>query len=88
MALSHLGADRPRGSAYGGIDVYSDGGYSFHSKDAWLDLKKWIVWGNNPVTGQGPTGTMSADRFHYDRGAHLLTLLGNVHMTFIGKKKT
>jgi lipopolysaccharide export system protein LptC len=72
----------------GGIDVYSDGGYSFHSQDAWLDLKKWIVWGNNPVTGQGPTGTMSADRFHYDRGAHQLTLLGNVHMTLMGKKKT
>jgi len=71
-----------------GIDVYTDSGYSFHSKAAWLDLKKWIVWGNNPVTGQGPMGTVKADRFHYDRGAHELTLDGNVHMTIVGKKKT
>lgn len=71
----------------GGIDVYSDSGYSFHSEAAWLDLKKWIVWGDNPVTGQGPMGTVKADRFHYDRGAHQLTLEGEVHMTIIGKKK-
>jgi lipopolysaccharide export system protein LptC len=71
----------------GGIDVYSDSGYVFHSQNASLDLKKWVVWGNNPVTGQGPTGTMRADRFHYDRGAHQLTLVGNVHMTVIGNKK-
>jgi lipopolysaccharide export system protein LptC len=71
----------------GGIDVYSDSGYSFHSQAAWVDLKKWIVWGNNPVTGQGPAGTMRADRFHYDRNADQLTLDGHVFMTIIGKKK-
>jgi len=71
----------------GGIDVYSDTGYTFHSQAAWLDLKKGVVWGNNPVTGQGPMGTMSANRFHYDRGAHQLTLDGDVHMMIIGKKK-
>lgn len=71
----------------GGIDVYSDSGYTFHSEAAWVDLKKWIVWGNNPVTGQGPTGTMRADRFHYDRNADRLTLDGHVFMTIIGKKK-
>jgi lipopolysaccharide export system protein LptC len=71
----------------GGIDVYSDAGYTFHSQAAWLDLKKWIVWGDHPVTGQGPLGTMSADRFHYDRGTHQLTLDGDVHMMIIGKKK-
>jgi len=71
----------------GGIDVYSDSGYSFHSEAAWLDLKKWIVWGDHPVTGQGPMGTMRADRFHYDRGTHQLTLDGDVHMMIIGKKK-
>ncbi len=72
----------------GGIDVYSDSGYSFHTKAAWLDLKKGIVWGNDTVTGQGPMGTLKADRFHYDRGMHQLTLNGNVHMTLVGKKKT
>jgi len=71
----------------GGIDVYSDSGYAFHSQTASLDLKKWVVQGHNPVTGQGPMGTMRADGFHYDRGAHQLTLDGHVHMTLIGNKK-
>lgn len=70
-----------------GIDVYSDSGYTFHTSAAWLDLKKWIIWGNNTVTGQGPMGTVKADRFHYDRGSHQLTLDGHVYMTIIGKKK-
>ena len=70
----------------GGIDVYSDSGYTFHSQAAWVDLKKSVVWSNNPVSGQGPMGTVKADRFHYDRGAHQLTLEGDVHMTIEGKK--
>jgi lipopolysaccharide export system protein LptC len=69
----------------GGIDVYSDSGYAFHSATAMLDLDKWIIWGNSTVTGQGPMGTMRADRFHYDRDAHQLTLDGHVHMTIIGR---
>src|ERR1700753_1236147 len=54
----------------GGIDVFSDSGYTLHSQSASLDLNKWIVHGHNEVTGQGPMGTMRADRFHYDRGSH------------------
>ena len=71
----------------GGIDVYSDSGYVFHSQTASLDLKKWIVHGHDPVTGQGPMGTLSADEFHYDRGTHQLTLDGHVHMTVVGNRK-
>lgn len=71
----------------GGIDVYSDSGYSFHTASASLDLGKWIITGNSIVRGQGPMGTMRADRFHYDRGAHQLTLDGDVHMIIIGKRK-
>ena|ERR1700761_3735889 len=71
----------------GGIDVYSDSGYTLHSKAASLDLNKWIVHGHNEVTGQGPMGTMRADQFHYDRGSHQLALDGHVRMTLIGNKK-
>jgi len=71
----------------GGIDVFSDSGYMLHSKSASLDLNKWIVHGREPVSGQGPMGTMRADRFQYDRDSHQLSLDGNVHMTLIGKKK-
>jgi lipopolysaccharide export system protein LptC len=71
----------------GGIDIFTDAGYTLHSKAASLDLNKWIVHGHNEVTGQGPLGTMRADNFHYDRGAHQLALDGHVHMTLIGKSK-
>ena len=71
----------------GGIDVYSDSGYALHSQRASVDLNKWTVQGNSEVTGQGPMGTMRADRFHYDHEVHQLTLDGHVHMTVIANKK-
>jgi lipopolysaccharide export system protein LptC len=71
----------------GGIDVFSDSGYTLHSQAASLDLNKWTVHGHSEVTGQGPLGTMRADQFHYDRDSHRLTLDGHVNMTLIGKKK-
>jgi len=71
----------------GGIDVFSDSGYTLHSQSALMDLNKWIVDGHSEVTGQGPMGTMRADRFHYDRDSHQLTLDGHVKMTLIGNKK-
>ena len=71
----------------GGIDVFSDSGYALHSRSAHIDLVKWIVQGDSQVTGQGPMGTMRADRFHYDHGRHRLTLDGHVQMTLIANKK-
>jgi lipopolysaccharide export system protein LptC len=71
----------------GGIDVFTDTGYTLHSKAASLDLNKWIVHGHNEVTGQGPMGTMRADSFHYDRASHQLALDGNVRMTLVGHHK-
>lgn len=71
----------------GGIDVFSDAGYALHSQAASVDLNKGVVHGHSEVTGQGPMGTMRADRFHYDRDSHQLTLDGHVKMTLIGNKK-
>ena len=63
-----------------GIAVYADTGYELHSQSASVDLKRGIVHGHNEIHGQGPSGTMRADQFHYDRAAGLLTLQGHVHM--------
>lgn len=71
----------------GGIDVYSDSGYSLHSQSATMDLNNWVVNGRHEVTGQGPMGTFRADSFHYDRRTHQLTLDGHVRMTLIGVRK-
>ncbi len=71
----------------GGINVFSDSGYALHSRAASLNLSKWIMDGRTEVTGQGPMGTMRADRFHFDRASQQLTLDGHVQMSLIGNKK-
>jgi lipopolysaccharide export system protein LptC len=62
----------------GGIDVFTDTGYALHTDHAGVDLKHNIVTGDSEVSGQGPLGTMRADRFRYDHLAGRLTLLGHV----------
>ena len=70
----------------GGINVFSDQGYELHTASAFVDINKGVVHGNEEVTGQGPSGSLRADRFQIDRDNKLLTLMGNVRMTVIGKK--
>lgn len=71
----------------GGIDMFADNGYTLHTASAGVDLKSNIVTGNQPITGEGPLGTMRADHFRFDRASGLLTLEGNVHITMTGKLK-
>jgi lipopolysaccharide export system protein LptC len=71
----------------GGIDVFSDSGYTLHTASASMDLKQSLVHGHNAVTGQGPDGDFRADEFHADRESGLLTLSGHVQMTLTGTKK-
>jgi lipopolysaccharide export system protein LptC len=71
----------------GGIEVFSDGGYQLRTASASVDLKSNVVTGNQEVSGQGPRGTMRADRFHFDRAAGRLTLEGHVRTTITGTGK-
>ena len=71
----------------GGIDVYTATGYELHSNSASANLKQSVIHGHEPVTGQGPEGTLRADEFHADRVANILTLHGHVHMMLTGTKK-
>lgn len=71
----------------GGIDLFTDTGYELHSRSASMNLKQNEVHGHEPVTGRGPEGTFRADKFHADRTTNLLTLTGNVRMTFHGTSK-
>jgi lipopolysaccharide export system protein LptC len=59
-----------------GIDVFTD-----------ANLKQSVIHGHEPVTGQGPDGTLRADQFHADRTTNILTLSGHVRMTLIGARK-
>src|SRR6202012_6292122 len=70
-----------------GIDVFTHAGYEPHSHSASANLKQSVIHGHEPVTGQGPDGTLRADEFHADRATDILTLSGHVHMTLYGAKK-
>ena len=71
---------------YGGIDVFTAAGYELHSASASANMKQSVIHGHEPVTGQGPSGTLRADEFHADRATDILTLSGHVHMTLYGNK--
>src|SRR4051812_17393681 len=71
----------------GGIDVFTATGYELHSASASANLKQSMIHGHEPVTGQGPDGTLRADEFHADRATDILTLTGHVQMTLFGNKK-
>lgn len=70
-----------------GIDVFTATGYELHSRSASANLKQSVIHGHEPVTGQGPQGSLRADEFHADRATNLLTLSGHVQMTLLGTKK-
>jgi lipopolysaccharide export system protein LptC len=63
----------------GPIAAYADNGYELHTMAANVDLSKGIVRGSRMIVGQGPMGTMRADRFWLNRETHLIFLNGNVH---------
>jgi len=72
---------------YDGIDVFTATGYELHSNSASANLKQSMIHGHEPVTGQGPDGTLRADEFHADRATNILTLSGHVQMTLFGSKR-
>ncbi|MBV9992903.1 MAG: LPS export ABC transporter periplasmic protein LptC [Alphaproteobacteria bacterium] len=66
----------------GGIAMYSDSGYELHTDRLEGEMKKGTFHGPAPVSGHGPFGSLSADRFEYDRIKQELHLLGNVRTNF------
>lgn len=51
----------------GAIAVFTDQGYEVHTDLAYIDLAKGVATGPHRVTGQGPQGTFSADRFRIEK---------------------
>jgi lipopolysaccharide export system protein LptC len=70
----------------GGISLYTDSGYELHTPAADVLIKKNVVEGQQKVTGHGPLGSLSADRFHFDRLKRQLKLDGHVHMVMYPKE--
>lgn len=62
------------------IAIYTDSGYELHAKGVTADLGKGIMRGDKAVNGQGPLGTLHADRFEIDHKGKLIRFLGHVKM--------
>jgi lipopolysaccharide export system protein LptC len=82
-----LDADARTLELTGAISVYSDSGYEIHTTRAHVDLAKGTMEGNDSVTGQGPLGTLRADRFSVDRNLQIVKLMGHVKMEFYAQHK-
>ena len=55
---------------FGNVALYQDKGNEFHSTSAHIDMSAGTAEGDDPVTGQGPFGTVTAQGFRIlDRGA-------------------
>jgi lipopolysaccharide export system protein LptC len=63
----------------GHVRVADEAGESFQTAQAIVDTVKAVVAGNSPITGQGPTGEITANSYAIsDRGQHLV-FQGKVH---------
>lgn len=70
----------------GGLSVFTDNGYELHTQSANAYIKTNILEGTEKVSGHGPLGQFSADRFHFDRLKKQLQLTGHVKMTLYPQK--
>lgn len=65
----------------GDVSLYSSEGWEAHGTAVTANMEEGTAHSDQPVTGQGPAGTLSADRFEAWNGGKNLRFLGNVRMT-------
>ena len=65
----------------GGIELTTSDGYRFETPSALLNLDRGRVFGQEPIAGAGPSGTIAADRFDFRDGGDRLRFMGRVRVT-------
>lgn len=65
----------------GAVNMFYDGGYEMRTELARVDMAAGSVEGPGPVEGQGPSGTLTADRFKVREKGKVLYFEGNVKVT-------
>lgn len=73
--------DAERLALDGGIVVTSADGYRFLTERADVDLGTGSLVGDRPVSGDGPRGSLQADRFTVDDGGNVMRFDGRVKVT-------
>ena len=64
----------------GAVNIFSDEGYEFRTERAEIDIDANTAWGDRPIEGQGPLGTLNANTFRMDNAAGRLLFEGSVRM--------
>jgi lipopolysaccharide export system protein LptC len=64
----------------GDINIFSDAGYELHTEAVNVDLAAGAARTDSVVTGQGPFGSVRADRLEAEQRGRLLRFSGNVRL--------
>jgi len=72
---------------YGDVELYQDRGNEFHTDSARVDIANGTAKSDQPVTGQGPFGHVTAEGFTMlDRGA-VIQFNGKTNLTLLPRPK-
>lgn len=73
---------------FGNVALFQDKGNEFHSDSARINMQQGTAEGDDPVTGQGPFGTVAAQGFRMlDRGDTII-FTGHTKMLIRPREKT
>lgn len=67
----------------GGIEVITSTGYRFVTPSARVNLAQGQIRGWEPIAGEGPAGTLSADRFEIREAGDVIRFDGRVRVTVL-----
>lgn len=70
---------------YDTVHITYDNNNKAKTKDAHLDFKKGIIYGENPIEGEGPDGVTSAKGFSFDYKKKILTLKGDAKLVIFNE---
>jgi len=65
----------------GGVDMFYEGGYEFRSDHAQVDINQGNAYGDAPIEGQGPLGTLKANNFTVLNHGQVIRFNDSVRMT-------
>ncbi|MFO0996908.1 MAG: LPS export ABC transporter periplasmic protein LptC [Alphaproteobacteria bacterium] len=69
------------------VSLFHDSGYEFHTQTAYIDVKAGTAYGQDPIQGQGPLGTLKAEGFRiYDKGERVV-FTGRAHMVLQAQRR-
>lgn len=82
-----LQADVEMLDLFGQIDIFSTEGYEFHAERARLDFRNGTLVSDQPVSGQGPLGTLEANGMEATNNGDLLRFTGGVKVVIYGQEE-